>query len=84
MSVYEARYSRMQIITLKGMTSETFWVDVVSICVIFPQIIYKIVPHAQDFPPIKFFLNLKSIASSRSKMYREQMKWRAWFVPAQA
>ena len=47
-----ALYLSMQIMILKGMTQGTFWVYVIKICLIFPQIIYQIVPYASNFLPI--------------------------------
>ena len=49
------RYSLMQIMTAKTATPQTFYVHIVIIFAIFPQILYNIL-YARHFLPVKFFL----------------------------
>ena len=49
------RYSLMQIMTAKTTTPQTFYVHIVIIFAIFPQILYNIL-YARHFLPVKFFL----------------------------
>ena len=50
------RHSVMQIMTAKVTTLRTLYVHVVSNSVMFPEIVYHIVLHAQHFLPVKFFV----------------------------
>ena len=54
-SVYENRYSGIQIMTAKIMSIRTLHVHVVLNSVIFLQILYDIIPHARHFLPVTFF-----------------------------
>ena len=69
MKAYSNRYFRIQVMTAKT-TMRTLYALVVLNGVIFPQILYDVVPHARHFLPVKFFFPSITLINSTSS-YRK-------------
>ena len=83
----DARYSRMQILTMKERFEERSASMSLEIAFFFHKLyITESFQTLKTFLPLDFFKRCfkKTFASSNRKIHRESMKWRARLVPAQA
>ena len=86
-SAQDARYSRMQILTMKERLEERSASMSLEIAFFFHKLyITESFQTLKTFLPLDFFKRCfkKTFASSNRKIHRESMKWRARLVPAQA